>query len=95
MFVKTVFRAKFEVFVFASLKMHHSLPFRHYETVNKQYKPKRELSYEEVKLLLNYYKNNEINYALFSVLATTGLRVAEIAHARNILNMMIYVDVII
>lgn len=50
-------------------------------TVNKQHKPKRELSYEEVKQLLNYYKDNEINYALLSVLATTGLRVAEVAHA--------------
>ncbi|PEN31131.1 integrase [Bacillus toyonensis] len=50
-------------------------------TVNKQHKLKRELSYEEVKQLLNYYKDNEINYALLSVLATTGLRVAEVAHA--------------
>ncbi|MBF7150027.1 tyrosine-type recombinase/integrase [Bacillus toyonensis] len=51
-------------------------------TVNEQHKPKRELSYEEVKQLLNYYKNNEINYALLSVLSTTGLRVAEVAHAK-------------
>ncbi|RAN85744.1 integrase, partial [Bacillus sp. SRB_28] len=51
-------------------------------TVNKQHKPKRELSYEEVKHLLHYYKDNEINYALLSVLATTGLRVAEVAHAK-------------
>ncbi|MED3090831.1 tyrosine-type recombinase/integrase [Bacillus toyonensis] len=51
-------------------------------TVNKQHKPKRELSYEEVKQLLHYYKDNEINYALLSFLATTGLRVAEVAHAR-------------
>lgn len=51
-------------------------------TVNKKHKPKRELSYEEVKQLLNYYKDNEINYALLSVLATTGLRVAEVAHAK-------------
>ncbi|HDR7379648.1 MULTISPECIES: tyrosine-type recombinase/integrase [Bacillus] len=50
-------------------------------TVNKQHKPKRELSYEEVKQLLNYYKDNEINYAILSFLATTGLRVAEVAHA--------------
>lgn len=51
-------------------------------TVNKKHKSKRELSYEEVKQLLNYYKDNEINYALLSVLATTGLRVAEVAHAK-------------
>ncbi|RWS38653.1 site-specific integrase [Bacillus mycoides] len=51
-------------------------------TVNKHHKPKRELSYEEVKQLLHYYKDNEINYALLSILATTGLRVAEVAHAK-------------
>ncbi|PGH79705.1 integrase [Bacillus thuringiensis] len=51
-------------------------------TVKKQHKPKRELSYEEVRQLLHYYKDNEINYALLSVLATTGLRVAEVAHAK-------------
>ncbi|MEK4867993.1 site-specific integrase [Bacillus sp. FSL E2-8895] len=51
-------------------------------TVNKHDKPKRELSYEEVKQLLHYYKDNEINYALLSVLATTGLRVAEVSHAK-------------
>ncbi|MGG5742180.1 tyrosine-type recombinase/integrase [Bacillus cereus group sp. IBL03679] len=51
-------------------------------TVGKQQKQKRELSYEEVKQLLHYYKDNEINYALLSVLATTGLRVAEVAHAK-------------
>ncbi|PFR66598.1 hypothetical protein COK29_26615, partial [Bacillus cereus] len=50
-------------------------------TVNKQHKPKRELSYEEVKQLLHYYRDNEINYALLSFLATTGLRVAEVARA--------------
>ncbi|MGR5965244.1 tyrosine-type recombinase/integrase [Bacillus cereus] len=50
--------------------------------VTQQHKPKREISYEEVKQLLEYYKDNEINYALLSVLATTGLRVAEIAHAK-------------
>ncbi|PFJ75498.1 integrase [Bacillus cereus] len=50
--------------------------------VHKQHKPKRELSYEEVKQLLHHYKENEINYALLSVLATTGLRVAEVAHAK-------------
>lgn len=51
-------------------------------TLKKQYKPKRELSYGEVKQLLHYYKDNEINYALLSVLSTTGLRVAEVAHAK-------------
>ncbi|OFD69130.1 integrase family protein [Bacillus mycoides] len=51
-------------------------------TVGKHHKPKRELSSEEVKQLLSYYQNNEINYALLSFLATTGLRVAEVSHAK-------------
>ena len=51
-------------------------------TITKKHKPRRELSYEEVKQLLSYYKNNPINYALLSILATTGLRVAEIANAK-------------
>lgn len=51
-------------------------------TVTKKHKPRRELSYEEVKELLVFYRNNPINYALLSILATTGLRVAEIAGAR-------------
>ncbi|MGG3523798.1 tyrosine-type recombinase/integrase [Bacillus pseudomycoides] len=51
-------------------------------TVGKHHKPKRDLSYEEVKQLLRYYQDNEINYALLSILATTGLRVAEVAHAK-------------
>ncbi|EJR89784.1 hypothetical protein IKE_05989 [Bacillus cereus VD196] len=51
-------------------------------TINKKHKTKRELSYEEVKQLIRYYQDNEINYALLSFLATTGLRVAEVAHAK-------------
>ncbi|CAM4407009.1 integrase [Bacillus manliponensis] len=51
-------------------------------TISKKHKPKRELSYEEVTELLNFYKNNPINYALLSILATTGLRVAEVANAQ-------------
>ncbi|MGG0274493.1 tyrosine-type recombinase/integrase [Bacillus rhizoplanae] len=51
-------------------------------TITKKHKPRRELSYEEVKQLLSYYKNNPINYALLSILATTGLRIAEVAHAK-------------
>lgn len=51
-------------------------------SVTKKHKPRRELSYEEVKELLYFYRNNPINYALLSILATTGLRVAEIAGAR-------------
>lgn len=51
-------------------------------TVTKKHKPRRELSYEEVKELLHFYRNNPINYALLSILATTGLRVAEVAGAK-------------
>ncbi|WP_369903536.1 tyrosine-type recombinase/integrase [Bacillus manliponensis] len=51
-------------------------------TITKKHKPKRELSYEEVKELLDFHKSNPINYALLSILATTGLRVAEVANAQ-------------
>lgn len=49
------------------------------EELRDEDRPVRELSYEEVKMLLDYYKNHPINYALLSILATTGLRVQEIA----------------
>lgn len=44
--------------------------------------PRRELSYEEVKELLAFYENHPINYAILLLLATTGLRIREIATAR-------------
>ncbi|SDJ10896.1 tyrosine-type recombinase/integrase [Alteribacillus bidgolensis] len=50
-------------------------------TVRRKDKPKRELTYEEVKSLLDYYKDHPINYALLLLLATTGLRVQELAKA--------------
>ncbi|MDQ0255630.1 site-specific recombinase XerD [Evansella vedderi] len=43
---------------------------------------RRDLSYEEVKQILNFYKDNPIIFAVLSVLATTGLRVQEIANAK-------------
>ncbi|WP_209124467.1 tyrosine-type recombinase/integrase [Alkalihalobacillus sp. BA299] len=45
-------------------------------------RPNRELSYDQVSQLLDYYKSHTINYALLSVLATTGARVAEIANSK-------------
>ncbi|WP_066415199.1 tyrosine-type recombinase/integrase [Sutcliffiella cohnii] len=45
-------------------------------------RPNRELSYEEVFELLQFYKDHTINYALLTVLATTGARVAEIANSK-------------
>jgi integrase/recombinase XerD len=50
--------------------------------VREQDRPDRDLSYEEVKALLDYYQHHPINYPLLSVLATTGLRVQEIANAK-------------
>jgi integrase/recombinase XerD len=41
-------------------------------------RPIRELAYEEVKMLLDYYKDHPINYALLSILALTGLRIQEV-----------------
>lgn len=45
-------------------------------------RPNRELSYQEVKQILDFYQAHPINYAILSVLFTTGLRVAEIAKAK-------------
>ena len=45
-------------------------------------RPNRELSYDQVSQILDYYKDHTINYALLSVLATTGARVAEIANSK-------------
>ncbi|WP_052947926.1 tyrosine-type recombinase/integrase [Aneurinibacillus tyrosinisolvens] len=42
-------------------------------------RPVRELAYEEVKMLLDFYKDHPINYALLSVLALTGLRIQELS----------------
>ncbi|WP_054637543.1 tyrosine-type recombinase/integrase [Thalassobacillus sp. C254] len=51
-------------------------------TVRRKDKPKRELTYEEVKSLLDYYKDHPINHAILLLLATTGLRIQEVAKAK-------------
>ncbi|WP_100401066.1 tyrosine-type recombinase/integrase [Bacillus sp. FJAT-44742] len=51
-------------------------------TVRRKDKPKRELTYDEVKSLLDYYKDHPINHAILLLLATTGLRIQEIAKAK-------------
>jgi integrase len=45
-------------------------------------RPDRDLSYEEVKELIDYYRNHPFNHALLTLLATTGLRIQEIAQGR-------------
>lgn len=50
--------------------------------ISENDRPNRDLSYEEVSQILDYYKDHTINYALLSVLATTGARVAEIAASK-------------
>jgi site-specific recombinase XerD len=45
-------------------------------------RPDRDLSYEEVKVLIDYYKEHPLNHALLTLLATTGLRIQEIAQSR-------------
>lgn len=42
-------------------------------------RPDRDLSYEEVKALIDYYRNHPFNWGLLTLLATTGLRIQEIA----------------
>ncbi|MBU8908265.1 tyrosine-type recombinase/integrase [Desertibacillus haloalkaliphilus] len=44
--------------------------------------PKRDLSYQEVRSLIDYYDDHPINSCLIVLLATTGLRIREIANAR-------------
>jgi integrase len=36
-------------------------------------RPDRDLSYEEVKALIDHYRNHSLNHALLTLLATTGL----------------------
>ncbi|WP_100374755.1 tyrosine-type recombinase/integrase [Bacillus sp. FJAT-45037] len=50
-------------------------------TTRKQERPDRFLSLEEVQSLLSFYEQHPINHALLITLATTGLRVNEIATA--------------
>ncbi|MGG1678756.1 tyrosine-type recombinase/integrase [Neobacillus sp. NRS-1170] len=45
-------------------------------------RPDRDLSYEEVKALIDYYRNHPFNWGLLTLLATTGLRIQEIAQSR-------------
>jgi integrase len=45
-------------------------------------RPDRDLSYEEVKALIDYHKNHPFNWGLLTLLATTGLRIQEIAQSR-------------
>ncbi|QOY37719.1 tyrosine-type recombinase/integrase [Anaerobacillus isosaccharinicus] len=51
-------------------------------TINSDELPDRSLSYNEVMELLTFYKDHPINHAILLMLATTGLRVAEIAKAK-------------
>lgn len=45
-------------------------------------RPDRDLSYEEVKALIGYHQKHPLNHALLTLLATTGLRIQEIATSR-------------
>ncbi|MBV7509706.1 tyrosine-type recombinase/integrase [Bacillus sp. sid0103] len=45
-------------------------------------RPDRDLSYEEVKALIDYYRNHPLNHALLTLLATSGIRIKEIAQSR-------------
>jgi integrase/recombinase XerD len=45
-------------------------------------RPNRDLSYEEVSKILQFYKKHPVNYAILSILATTGLRIQELANAQ-------------
>ncbi|MGM9986102.1 MAG: tyrosine-type recombinase/integrase [Bacillaceae bacterium] len=51
-------------------------------SVRFEERPNRDLRSKEVALLLDYFQGNVIIYSLLAVLATTGLRVAELCTAR-------------
>jgi len=44
--------------------------------------PNKDFYPEEAFLIINYYKNHPINYALFTTLMITGLRITELAKAK-------------
>ncbi|MFB7142789.1 tyrosine-type recombinase/integrase [Gottfriedia sp. NPDC056225] len=44
--------------------------------------PNRDVTYEEVKQILDYYKSSPLHYTILITLATTGLRSAELATAK-------------
>lgn len=45
--------------------------------------PNRELKHDEVMQLVNYYQNHVPNYALLSLLATTGLLILEVVSTQQ------------
>jgi integrase/recombinase XerD len=51
-------------------------------TVRMKDRPNRDIEYEEMKQIVDYYKDHPILHALFSVLMTTGIRVEELCNAR-------------
>lgn len=51
-------------------------------TVRKEDMPDRRLSWEQVKSLLSFYRNQPIPFGLLMVLVTTGLRIQEVANAK-------------
>jgi integrase/recombinase XerD len=51
-------------------------------TLRMSDRPERDLDYEDMKQIVNYYQDHPILYALLSVLMTTGIRIAELCRAR-------------
>jgi integrase len=50
--------------------------------ISEEDKPNRDLTYYEVKMILDYWQEHPINYPLLLLLATSGMRVQEVAKAR-------------
>jgi integrase/recombinase XerD len=51
-------------------------------TLRMSDRPNRDIDYEDMKQIVDYYKNHPILHALLSVLMTTGIRIAELCTAR-------------
>ncbi|GGI17937.1 tyrosine-type recombinase/integrase [Gottfriedia solisilvae] len=64
---------------FTEFPLHHSLVSANITRIDL---PNRDVTYDEVKQILEYYKDSPLHYTILLTLATTGLRAAELASAK-------------
>ncbi|RHW36063.1 integrase [Neobacillus notoginsengisoli] len=80
---KTVIIKSFLAFLFntkyISIPLHEKVLS---SSVRSNDRPNKEISSSEVIAILDYFRNNSIVYGILAVLATTGIRVAELCKAR-------------
>ncbi|MEH7453468.1 tyrosine-type recombinase/integrase [Gottfriedia acidiceleris] len=64
---------------YTELPLHYSLVSAN---VTRNDLPNRDITYDEVKQILDFYKNSPLHYTILIILATSGLRAAELATAK-------------